>query len=317
MEATRYKAFTGGNWARAKVLEQLVYWDETTTYRDEFDKPVMVPRLKSFGVLVRLHKGTISKALKWLCEQGYILIKRIALHGQPRLQIRLLIRPRQHLPQHPGNTSGNTPGNTPATHIPLDTPENSPNTPDIPATPERAGILAMSLKGPVSGALARLKQKQGATRARAREKPPAPKAIALEWNRLLREYGYTGFDVGDGKHLRHTGKTIKLFGLATTEAFMVELERRVSIWPDARPKALGKAPPHPWAINRTDILFQNSDELAFTDAETQALGKATATPAVGMEPDKDNQGSQLAKPVLWQKPKSALIKPKAPKGEEK
>jgi len=118
--------------------------------------------------------------------------------------------------------------------------------------PENSGRL----RGNLAGAADRIKEKKDTARAHVRDQQPKPKIVAHAWVRILGEYGYLGFDPNDGKHLKHISKTLSLFDSPNVGAFEVELERRISAWQEHRPKALGKAAPHPWAINRTDPLFQ-------------------------------------------------------------
>jgi len=112
------------------------------------------------------------------------------------------------------------------------------------------------LNGKLDQVPGRLKQKQEVARAHAHAKAPTPRKAAMLWVRLLGQYGYRTFDPDDGKHLKHIAKTIQLFECRTLGDFEIELDRRITFWNSARPKNLKKAPPHPWAINRTDVLFQ-------------------------------------------------------------
>lgn len=281
MQATQFLSATGGNWNRAKVLEQLLYWVRTTNIRDEHDRPVMLPNFRKMGEHLRCNKSAISRAVDWLEENGFIRTQYVKVRNQTRRQIRLLIRLKSNAPQR----SATVAATLAATHNTLSIPSESP----VPtsAEPSGSGVVAMALKGKVSGVADRLKQAKADAHAREADAPLRPRSAALVWRRLLAEYGYPTISIEDPKVLSAIGKTIAIFEVDTLAAFKTELERRISMWQSVRPKRLYKTPPHPWPLNRCAPLFE-PDELAFTetapDLENPTVEKAidlsakTATP---------------------------------------
>lgn len=256
MNSSALLPFTGGCWTRAKILEQLLYWNNTTNRQDDMGRPVILPFLNGIGRKFDLHKSTVSRALKWLAQQGYISLRTIWINRVKRLQIRVLIRPRATPPC-------NTPATPPQHPATLHTPDTLSNSLDMQADTGSAGKAEMVLKPPLPPKEViehNIQQKRENSRARDRLKPATPQVIAYEWDRLLSEYGYQRIDPTSGKHLKHIAKTIQLFGNPTIGGMVNKLEYRISMWMNSRPKHLGKAPPHPWAINRTHLLFENMPE---------------------------------------------------------
>lgn len=227
--------------------------------------PYLAIQLDKMAEMIGLRaRSSVSRALKWLEANGFIRITRDRWNRSPRLYLRPLIRVKETPPLPCDHISDATStqrektvtGCVGATSC-LNPPEKKENL--EAGTPPETGtipVLAKALKGSLKDAEDRIAEKRKEVREHARAKPPTPQAVAHEWVRLLGEYGYLGFTPTEPKHLKHVGKTIKLFDCKTGGLFVAELERRIAAWQDKRPKALGKAPPHPWAINRTDILFQ-------------------------------------------------------------
>lgn len=252
-------------------------------------------------------RSSVSRALEWLKENGLIQIVKDRWNRSPRLYLRPLIKPRRALPPQCNDNAdatstqreSNVTGCVGATCSHNDreekeilksgsSPADARGAPDIPEKQEK---LDMLLKGPLKDAQKRIAAKADAVQAIVADKAPAPKIVAHRWVRLLAEYGYPSFDPNDDKHLAHIRKTIAMFSAPTVAAFVIELERRIGLWQNARPDRLKKTPPHPWALNRTDLLFKadepEDDELTFTPLPKEPL----ASPPQQSMVDKPLEGS--------------------------
>jgi len=313
--ASELTDLVGGVFTRALVYARLLSWMDTTTYKDDRGRPYVVPKLMQWAADYQVNRATITKHVQWLTQHGFLRVERVRIGRSGRLKIWVLARPKE--------TSGNM-KSTSRQHesniIGVKGDKESKGD-SIGVTPERAnafGVTEMILNKKLSGVSDRLKQKQEVSYARARARPPAPKTLAYEWNRLLRDYGYKSFEI-DGKTLAHIKKTVRLFDCKGTAAFLEKLEYRIGRWVDIRPKTLGKAPPHPWAINRTYELViepgallpsDEFNELEFTDDQKAAMANPIVQEAVDMSLNKGDKGPQESyKPEPW-KPGSKWIKDK-------
>jgi len=291
--------------SQARVLDLILrLYGTTTVSRD--GKPYIAIQLDKVAEMVSLKtRSAVSRILSWLEEQGIIQIVRGRWNRAPRLYIRPLIR----TPRHP---VGNLTGCAGATSC-LNQDKKS-NNQDSDAPSGHLGITVNSksgnsgrMKPSLDGVHDRLKEKQEATRANSRYQKPKPKIVAHSWIRILGEYGYLGFDPNSGHHLKHIDKTILFFGSKTLGEFEVELERRVGLWMEHRPKALGKAPPHPWAINRTDPLFQ---KLAIASTDEDFAYPELIPDAIIQSPpqvDEAKAGSPDAPDVVGPKSKGGMM----------
>lgn len=286
------------NYALASTFEQLLFHARRSAGTE------VQLRLSFLSRYVRRSTSALSRYLQWLHDQGFIRLRRVWKGSACILYARVLLRlkpgwdgeaeapPCDHKRAwdgdgtamgrrwdgiHKGNTRKETQGNQEG-----DSPERA-----VAGGAGVAGKVKMVLK-PLEGVRDRIREKREHSRARAREAAPKPTTFAHEWVRLLAEYGYLGFDPADPKHLSHIKRTIALFGLEDTPALIAELERRIAMWKQIRPAGLGKAPPHPWAINRTDLLFKADAALA-VDADTP-------------EPEDDLTVSKLPKAALYAPP---------------
>lgn len=234
----------------AATLEQLLFH----TKRAGGECRITLAHLSKF---VKKSRSAISRYIRWLEDQGFITVRR----EKNRVWTSLFIRCNIRLKARDHKADGTTDGTTMAPYTQDDTQEktqdNRGHSPERVGPPEPSGVSEMGLGKKLDGVEKRVDQKQQLARARTRDKRPSPKIIAHRWRRLLSEYGYQLFDADDGKHLRHIKTTIKLFGAKTTEEFLEELERRIGMWQNVRPDTLKKAPPHPWALNRTYALFED------------------------------------------------------------
>ena len=303
--AVNIKPYVGGCWTRARILHQLMEWQHTTNLKDIMGRAVMIPLLKNMARRIGVQTPAISKVMRWLADQGYIAITKIKIGRSWRLQIRLLIRLRK--------PSGNPQGNRQETLYLSDTSKSLIIPSRGTTAPE---IVKMVLRGPIEGAADRIKEKREQAQKTGKDKPPTPLPAAHEWVRLLGEYGYRGFYPNDLKHLKAISKTIELVGAPTLKAFTAEIERRMGLWQNQRPDHLGKAPPHPWAINRTNVLFQPPEptgEGTEDDYDYGALptygnnndAQALSPAAIGVDDAK--KSSQVSLPMLAKKNKGGLM----------
>lgn len=269
----------------------------------------MTPVLSNWARYLKTSKATVTRAFQWLEAHGIVSITKVRVKRTMRLQVRLLLHLRETVMKQiiqrreTAIRVEGVLGSDKGTRIVAGS---------SPATLEKT----MPLRGPVSGAAERVKEKREQSRDKSKKNPPTPLATAHEWVRLLGEYGYLGFDPHSEKHLAHIQKTIRLFDAPTLGAFAKELERRIMLWQNQRPDHLGKAPPHPWAINRTDTLFQapaapepgTEDDYDYgaLPPKQNYSGPQAAPPAPTAVDDANVDGQNIP-PVLPKKSKGGLL----------
>lgn len=304
MNVSSLMPYVGYQRSRASVLEQLLHWNETTVLRDENGHPVILPLLRKLGTLLKLSKATLSRAIWWLADQGFISVARVKKGNAYRLQIRVLIRPRETVGEtvvqrqcNSGETAilySNYSPDTPSILLSSDESSESGQG-DCSPEKEKEGppsppkICSPSLiRGKAEGAADRVKSAKAQRAEERKAKPPAPKLAAQIWNQRLREFGEAPFDE-DPATLSHVKRTLAHLQCKTLEDFDRRIELAIARWYAYRstlPK-FKKHPAHPWVLNRNKAT-------AFTlDPEPEVTPAVSPPEAPKPQPTKKPMGSKI------------------------
>lgn len=262
---------------RARVLERLLFRHPSTRFKDDHGRPVQIINLREYAEALGKSRSAVCRAFAWLAKEGLLMVQRVKRGRFWRLQVRPLIRPRAPS-ETPDATVGATvdatvkpaecngdatvniySGYSPDTQgyrasamasadDPSDSGGDSPRKGPTPQTPlperKRFGI-----RGKVSEAADRAKALSGAAREKRRGDPLKPRAAAMEWNALLREWGDTPFVI-EGKTLGQVKLVLGKMNARSLDEFRARLDAAFGRFYANRPADAKKAPAHPWVLNR-------------------------------------------------------------------
>lgn len=289
---TPYLAVAGTP-TRALILERLHYLYRTSHLVIE-GQSWTSPTLERIADALGIHKATVLRAVRWFADHGLIQIMSRRWGHSPRLYFRFLIRAKSEPParDHKSDATWNaTSRNLPSCNLqPADLnmlskeglkterdaaalsgpetstppfPETEEPTPPPPAQPHQPIITRMVSR--LRGSLETAKERMDEARAKARtggRGSATPTEIAVLWNDHLQDFGYGRFPL-DPKSLRHVKLCLAKMGVAPTiEEAVPALAERIRLWQLYRPKDLGKAAPHPWAIARAEGAWRAANDTS-------------------------------------------------------
>lgn len=241
------------------------------------------PTLNRIAEWIGIHKATVSRAIKWLEEQGYILVRRLRWNRSPRVYIRLLIRPRATCRNVSATSTGCTMQRA---------REDGRKTDMKPPKTERDGARSpeagkkLGLSGPL----------EAPSHPPAPLAPPegrSPLALGAWWSKVLRQNGYGGFSK-DVKNLRHVGLVRDRLEDAGMD-LRKELEEIIENWATVAPKSAGKHPV-PWAVLRAlpnYVSWKKQVAMHASAPEPSKAEKASPKKYGVVDPFKPSKLSQL------------------------
>lgn len=249
------------------------------------------PKIDVLAAQLGVHKSTISRVIRWLADQGFILIRKDRWCRSPRLYIKVLFRfrekPVQLENQTPVQPQCNLTGTQDATcnlrpvitkiRKRLSAMVRGCAADALPvqvlssAGSGEKGPRRRSLSPGVSGA-----QERAVERGKVAPGQGGPaNEVAAFWNGILRRDGYKPFPV-DPKSMAHIRNLDRRF-TAIGSDLPTHIPRMIEHWLTFAPPDAGKTP-HPWAAIRAFNAY-----CAYQDALKQAQsaggsGNSVTTP---------------------------------------